>query len=109
MGVEVIDVNDVDNTAVVGLTDYTVDTVEEAFNHGNTIVGTHFGAKDDKIPGERDDKGKLFLTRGAEYANFVEYTEHVYHADGQHEKITHYMNFSNFVLDEGTWDAPSEE
>lgn len=108
MGVEVVDVNDVDNTAVVGLTDYTVDTVEEAFNHGNTIVRTRFGAKDDKIPSERDDRGKLFLTHGAKYANFVEYIEHVYHPDGKHEQIMHYMNFSNFVLDEGTWDAPSE-
>lgn len=103
MGLEVTDRNDVANTVQVGVTDTTIDVIEEAYNHGYTINSEVMGTTE--VPTDSADNDK-FLVDGATYANYVPFTQFTYNPGdpANPTKTTHYIDFSGFVLDEGTWD-----
>lgn len=103
MGLEVTDRNDIANTIQVGVTDTTIDVIEEAYNHGYTINSEVMGTTE--VPTDSADNDK-FLVDGATYANYVPFTQFTYNPDdpANPTKTTHYIDFSGFVLDEGTWD-----
>lgn len=102
LGTEVTNVNDVENKATVRLTDTTVNVIEEAYNHGYTINDEQFGVTE--APESAD--GDSFKVDGATYANYVPYVQFEYNQNDPENptKTTHYIDFSGFVLDEGTWD-----
>lgn len=103
MGLEVTDKNDVANTIQVGITDTTIDVIEEGYNHGYTIKDEVFGTTE--VPTDSADKD-AFLVDGAKYANYVPFTQFTYNPvdPANPTKTQHYIDFSNFILDEGSWD-----
>lgn len=103
MGLEVTDKNDVANTVQVGVTDTTIDVIEEAYNHGYTINSEVMGTTE--VPTDSADNDE-FLVDGATYANYVPFVQFTYNSEdpANPTKTIHYIDFSGFILDEGTWD-----
>lgn len=101
------------NTVDIRFTKHTATTIVNAFNEAIEGVTFEGGKTAADLPGFGDvalaknyQNTETFTpVDGQTYQNYLALTHKIY--DDEHDtydKVTHYIDFNNFVLDEGTWD-----
>lgn len=100
LGLEVEENHD-DNTASTKFTDHTVETIICAHDNAFSSKEDNFGKTKDESPKDVVDTMK----NGQKYTNYVELKHKVYSEDGEcTEVVAGYIDFNDFILDEGSWD-----
>lgn len=90
------------NTIKIGLNKVTTNNIKEAIEDATTYDEKHFGTRvaDGDLPTTVEDS----LENKPVYTNYVKIHTKTLNEDGSTTKTTSFIDFNDFVLDEGTWD-----
>ena len=90
------------NTIKVGLNKITTDDIKTAIEDATTIDAKHFGKK--IAEGDVPTTVENSLENNPVYTNYIEVHNKTLHEDGSITTTTSFIDFNDFILDEGTWD-----
>lgn len=90
------------NTIKVGLNKTTTDDIKIAIEDATTIDAKHFGKK--IAEGDVPTTVENSLENNPIYTNYLEVHNKTLHEDGSITTTTSFIDFNDFILDEGTWD-----